>query len=285
MERPAVAEYPPGAQLATRVIDDYELVWMLRGRARLVNTDDEVWLPPGKLLLIPPAVAHAIVWDPDRSSQHGYVHFGAEHFAAGLPHGFVVHPMTTDDPLAGLCSYLLWLGRRVDDDWRARASPVLRWLLTVFVAGPLPSSDPSLQVPAPVVAAVDHLRAQWSGYPLPRITVPELARAVAVSPGYLQRMFRATFGCSVGEALERARCSRAEMMLAGTSLTADAIGRNCGFADLCHFSHRFAAIHGMPPSTYRALAFGAPSLLDDPGIRRFAELIWTWSPGVPSRAR
>ena len=33
MQRPALADYPAGARLPERVLDDYELVWMVRGRA------------------------------------------------------------------------------------------------------------------------------------------------------------------------------------------------------------------------------------------------------------
>jgi hypothetical protein len=44
MERPAVADYPPGAQLPWRVLDDYEFVWMLRGQACVTLEDDELSL-------------------------------------------------------------------------------------------------------------------------------------------------------------------------------------------------------------------------------------------------
>jgi AraC family transcriptional regulator len=274
VDRPTVADYPAGAHMPTRVIDDYELVWMLRGRARVMTADGEVALSPGQLLLLPPGVAHSLIWDPTRPSRHGYLHFAAEHFAGHPPRELRLRPMTPHDPLAGLCAYLLWLGRRERDDWRPHVRATLRFLLTVFGSGPLPETEAPPALPAPLAAVVDRLRLEWSQLPLRRVGVDELAQAALVSRGYLNRLFRAAFGHSPGPALEHARCSRAETLLTRTDLTVAVVAQQCGFADLSHFSHRFTAIHGMPPTAYRAAGSRAPSVLDDPGVRRLALLIW-----------
>jgi AraC family transcriptional regulator len=83
----------------------------------------------------------------------------------------------------------------------------------------------------------------------------------------------ASFGLGVAAGLERARCSRVETLLIRTDLTLDTVARQCGFADGSHLSHRFTAIHGVPPRDYRR-AGQVPSVLDDPGVRRLARLIW-----------
>jgi len=74
--------------------------------------------------------------------------------------------------------------------------------------------------------------------------------------------------------MERARLRRAEMLLTGTDLGVEVVGRRCGFADLSHLSHRFSAVHGMSPRAYRAAGASAPSVADDPEIRRLTLLIW-----------
>jgi AraC-like DNA-binding protein len=273
VDRPAVADHPPGAHLARRVIDDYELVWMLRGRARLVTDDAAVPLPPGQLLLLPPGVPHGLAWDPRQPSRHGYLHFGPEHF--DVPPGDIqVRAMTARDPLDGLCAYLLWLGRREQDDWEPAVRATLRFLLATFVDGPLPEPEDRSPLTAPLEAAVAHLRRTWGRLPLRRIGVDELARAAAVSRGYLHRLFHDAFGRGPAPAMERARCSRVETLLTRTDLTVEAIARQCGFADLSHLSHRFAAIHGLSPTAYRTAAARVPSVLDEPGVRRLVQLIW-----------
>lgn len=274
MDRPAVADYPPGAHTPMRVIEDHELVWMLRGRARLGTGDEDLDVSPGELLLVPPGVPHRFAWDPAHSSRHGYVHFTAGHVYPRLPREVRVRPMTSHDPLAGLCAYLLWLGHENADDWRPRVRGTLRFLLDVFVSGPLPDPEAPPVLSRPVAAAVARLRHEWAQPPLRRIGVDELARAALVSRAHLNGLFRAAFGHGPARAMERARCSRAETLLVRTDLTVETIARQCGFADLSHFSHRFTAIHGVPPRAYRAAGGHAPSMLDDPGVRRLALLIW-----------
>jgi hypothetical protein len=123
------------------VLDDCELVWMLHGRARLTSEHGDLPLRPGQLLLLPPGVRHGFTWDRTRASRHGYVHFGLEHLEGRLSPDVRVRELTADDPLAGLCAYLLWLGRHEPEGWQARADDTLRLMLRLFVEGPLPKAD------------------------------------------------------------------------------------------------------------------------------------------------
>jgi AraC family transcriptional regulator len=274
MERPATADYPPGAQLPPRVIDDFEFVWMLRGRARFVTADADLALAPGLLLLVPPGLRHSFVWDPRRPSRHGYVHFGPDSALPELPARVRLLRMTGADPLAGLCAYLLWLGAGEQDGWRDHARQALAYLLRLVHAAPLPAVQAQAALPPALRAAVAHLRARWSDAPLHRIAVGELTTAARVSRGYLNRLFQAGFGLSVSAAVERVRCSRAENLLLRTDLPIEMIAEQCGFADLSHFSHRFTALYGIPPRVYRAAGNRIPSALEHPGVRRLSRLLW-----------
>jgi transcriptional regulator GlxA family with amidase domain len=70
------------------------------------------------------------------------------------------------------------------------------------------------------------------------------------------------------------RCSRAEALLMRTDLTIAAIARQCGYADVTHFSHRFSDIHGISPSADRSLASRSPSVLEHAGVLQLSRLIW-----------
>jgi AraC-like DNA-binding protein len=59
-----------------------------------------------------------------------------------------------------------------------------------------------------------------------------------------------------------------------SDLTVGSIARHCGFADLYHFSHRFARRYGVPPSVYRDVGAPHPSAMDHPGVRRLAHAVW-----------
>jgi AraC family transcriptional regulator len=271
MQRPALADYPPDARLAERTLDDYEVVWMVRGRAT-VTAVEPFPLHPGQVLLVPPGFRHGFLWDRRRPSQHGYFHFAASDLNRPVPAEPRLRTMTPYDPLRGLCAYLLWLGS-LDDDWLGSALPALELLVALLDDGPLPDTEPAAPMPSALRAALTYLRDAWSRTPLPRIGVAELAASSGVSRGYLGRMFRAAFTLSAGDALERVRCARAEALLARTDLTVQAIAHQCGYADSSHFTHRFTAIHGIPPTVYRNRAGAVPSVLDHPGVRRLDRVL------------
>jgi AraC family transcriptional regulator len=271
VQPPRIADYPPGARLPARVIGDYEFVWMLRGRARFVTEGAAEPLGPGQLLLVPPRLRHGFDWDPTRPSRHGYVHFGLDDAGCELPGEVRLVRMSSDDPLSGLCAYLLWLGADTGRGWREPARRTLRFMLALVHAGPLPECEPPL--PHGLLGAVAYLRREWSGAPLRRMPVAELAGAARVTRGHLNRLFHNGFGQSTAAALERIRCARAEILLTRTDLPVEVIAGECGFADPSHFSHRFTAIHGIPPRAYR-IAGGGPSVLDHPGVRRLSRLLW-----------
>ncbi|WP_051793296.1 AraC family transcriptional regulator [Kibdelosporangium aridum] len=249
-----VADYPAGARLPTRVIEDFEFVWMLRGRATFRSADTDVVLTPDVLLLVPPGLEHSFDWDPKRPSRHGYVHFDRSDLASQVQ----VRPMR--DPLTGLCGYLLSEDRAVEQ--------TLDLMLTVIRLG---APDPDRRIPGPIRLAVEYLREHWATMPLRRIAVAELAAAAHVSRGYLNRLFQRAFDLSAATALEHIRCARAETLLARTDLTVDAIAKQCGFADVSHFSHRFTLVHGVSPSLYRP--HPVSSVLDHTGLRELNRLI------------
>jgi AraC family transcriptional regulator len=128
-------------------------------------------------------------------------------------------------------------------------------MLTLLENGPLPNGEGRPEVRRPVAAAVSYLQHEWSHLPLRRVGVTEIATAAHVSRGYLNRLFRDTFGSSVSVALEHLRCSRAEALLTRTDLTIAAIARQCGYADVTHFltdSAAFTAFRRLPTAASRA---------------------------------
>jgi len=271
---PSVADYPAGARMHPRVIEDFEFVWMLRGDAWFVTGERVTGLSPGRLLLVPPDVPHRFEWDQRQASRHGYVHFRPHgNVAAGLADPRT-HRMTEHDPQAGLCAYLLWLGREQPAGWQGAVQRTLAALTTLVVSGPLPTDGSHEPLPVPIETAVGYLRRAWTAMPLGRIGVAELATAASVSRSYFSRRFRAEFGMGASEALEGLRCIRAETLLLHTDMTIGSVARNCGFADVYHFSHRFKLRYGIAPSEYRPSRGGGSSALDHPGLRRLASAVW-----------
>ena len=266
VERPAVAQYPPGATLAKRTIDDHELVWPLQGRAVFSSNSGDTALAADELLLVPPGLPHSFSWDPRRTSRHGYLHFSLG------PADAHTQPLTRrmgeQDPITGLLRYLLWLGTE-PPGWRPRAAHTVGLLVTLLAAGPLPAVRPSGH--PGLERALDHVARRWRDMPLVQPTLCELAGAARISESVLARAFHAEYGRSPAAALEGSRLLRARDLLRETALSVESIGRACGFADGAHFAHRCRAVWQVSPRELRA---GVPVEVE-PALERLGHRLFS----------
>jgi quercetin dioxygenase-like cupin family protein len=84
MQGPSVADYPRGARMGPRVIDDCEFVWMLRGQALFVTEGEEWPLSPGHLLLVPPGVRRSFCGTGDAPAGTGTSTSALSKWAGGM---------------------------------------------------------------------------------------------------------------------------------------------------------------------------------------------------------
>ncbi|MEO3749397.1 helix-turn-helix transcriptional regulator [Streptomyces sp. B6B3] len=281
---PAVADYPPGSSFGPRRARSYEFVWLLAGSATWTRdaadpADAALALAPGTLLLVRPGMWDAFRWDPARPTRHAYVHFHTRGGPADAGWPLTRELSGRRDPMAALCRHLLRLGTDRPPDWREHARATLRLLLLTFVGGPCPARSSAEPLPEPVLAMLAAVRERWADGVARPVPLPALAAAGGVSVSTLCRMFRRRFGLGPVEALERLRLARSEPLLWLSDLPLGAIATQCGFADAYHFSRRFRAAYGVPPSAFRALPPEAapPSPAESGGLAALAALL---PPGV-----
>ena len=124
---------------------------------------------------------------PGSPSRHGYVHFGIADVGRDVEPRVRLTRMSGVDPLAGLCAYLLWIGRSHHVDWQVWARRALEFMVSLVESGPLPSVEVTPALTGPMHAAISHLQRQWAHLPLRRIGVDELAGHAHISRGYLNR--------------------------------------------------------------------------------------------------
>ncbi len=86
------------------------------------------------------------------------------------------------------------------------------------------------------------------GYPW---SVPAMAEQVHLSPGYLQSLYKSTFGISCMEDVIQCRVQLAkERLVHGRQRIAD-IAALCGYPNVEHFSRQFRQLVGSTPRAYR----------------------------------
>lgn len=278
--RPAVAGYSAGMRLGPRRLHDFEFVWMLAGHARWRRHDTpaEHILEPGLLLLARPGMRDELAWDRRRSSRHGFVHFSLspEPTADDWP---LIRAIAPPAPIGALLDYLLWLAQEPDRTWQRAAEETISTILRIFVNGPLPDPSSFQPVePAPLAAALDHVRREWNQRGIRPMPMAELATAAAVTREHLGRLFASHYGLGIITALERVRLARAAGLLVRTNLSITDIAHDCGFPDPLHFSRRFRAGYGSSPRTYRKTNIEAGTLTT-PGLVRLTHRLSREPPG------
>lgn len=87
-----------------------------------------------------------------------------------------------------------------------------------------------------------------------KVSLDDLARAAAVSPSYLIRLFKRQLETTPHDYLLRYRISRAKELLAETTLTSAVIAERVGFTSESNFSYRFKQMVGQGPRAYRQSA-------------------------------
>lgn len=286
---PAVADYPPGSTFGPRAARYFQFVWVLRGHASWswsgagsgVGAGATVDLAPGELLLVRPGMRDSFTWDRRRPTRHAYVHFtgtGGPDLPAPAAWPLVRPFEHRGGVMAALTSYLLLLGDARPAGWQRHAADALRLLTRAFVAGPVES--PGHELPPLIASAAGHVADRWSDGVTVPLSVAELARAAGAAPSTLTRAFRREFGVGPVTALERIRLARAEPLLTMSNLTLAAIARQCGFRDAYHFSRRFRAVYGVPPTGFRR-AGGQPGPAED-RLRPLAARLTPATPTTPT---
>lgn len=94
-----------------------------------------------------------------------------------------------------------------------------------------------------------------------RLSVSEIALAVAAPPARLARAFRTVYGVSIATFARTVRLNQASERLTRSDDPIPVIARDAGFADQSHFTRAFRTLKGMTPARYRR------ELADFPGRR------------------
>ncbi|RXZ80296.1 helix-turn-helix domain-containing protein [Paenibacillaceae bacterium] len=111
-----------------------------------------------------------------------------------------------------------------------------------------PEENGRLRPDAALAAQVDEMIAtQYKE----KLTLPMLARSLAISPYHLQRVYTQVRGYSPAEKTERVRLAHAQQLLAQSGGTIAEIGAAVGYGSPSYFTSWFCRRVGISPLAYR----------------------------------
>lgn len=96
------------------------------------------------------------------------------------------------------------------------------------------------------------------GFIFQPMTVENIAAAMGYSLSHFKTKFRALFGATPHKWILMERLKNAKFLLTSTALSIAAIGQNCMFRSITHFSKCFKETYGITPSEYRKRAINMP---------------------------
>lgn len=96
----------------------------------------------------------------------------------------------------------------------------------------------------PIATAVRHIGRTLHGV----CRVADAAAAAGLEPHYFSTVFRAEVGESPSRYILRRKMDEARRMLGQPGTTVTDVAQSLGFSDVAHFSRRFKAVYGVPPS-------------------------------------
>ena len=272
-------EGPNYATWRSRGTTNYLLILTVAGYGRFGHAGGDLQAGPGDAVLLKPGTRHdyGTAARPPRSWELLWVHFlprphweawlnwpeaapGLRHLALGTE---TATRTRVEDALTAMHRYATGgLARR--DDFALNALEAA--LLWCDAANPQTAAgDAHLD---PRIRRARTLLRERLGEPVP---VPELARAVALSPSRLAHLFKEQTGQTPQQFVEQERIARAQQLLAFTSRSVAAIAEEVGFASPFYFAARFKKHTGLTPRDWRR----------DEAARRSA----TGAPGFPPTSR
>jgi AraC-like DNA-binding protein len=233
----------------TRVIDSHELIFVRSGRLGVFEESDVFDLHAGQSVLFHAGRKHGGTtnYAPDLS-------FYWVHFLLPKPSRTkqrMVLPKTATLRRPEVLTELL--RRYLDEREAGRLDDVTGGALLLLMFREIERASEQAQATGAGYVLAERAWQYIVAHAHRPISTADVAGHLRCNPDYLGRVFRATRGVSIVEAIHRRRIHEARKMLIDGEMNIEEIASASGFSDACYFRRVFKQSVGMSPRKFRQL--------------------------------
>lgn len=241
--------YPPGRTLGPRTQSFFQLVFLLRGQCRIRIDEKEYLIDPGNAFLLIPGRDEFFAFDPQKPTEHTWLHFQWRGEPPELPGGMPVLPFVV--ALTPRMTSLMRLGIDSQRPENPQESCLLCHLAECIWLEFLAQRPDDFAATPPLHPAVgrvqDYIDIHWRE----ELTLGALARHGHVTPRHLIRLFRQHLDQTPIQYLWNLRLTRAIGLLQSSGLRIGEIADQTGFQSPAHFARAIKEKTGLTPRALR----------------------------------
>lgn len=235
-----------GWNIPMRTINNHELVFVIKGRGKIVYEKREVTVSENDVVYFYPGIKHALYVEDEPYMEFYAVHFSPEENEKKLNLPDIFNIKGNFKP-AELMGELLktWSGREYMFEWRQELlmSEIIYTLYKLMYIKNEVSASNDIRI----TRVIDYIHKN----PYEKHTVESLCRISELKKSFFCENFKKLTGLSPISYCIKLKLEFSKSMLMESDMTIRKIALKCGFNDEFYYSRMFRKYFGISPSEYR----------------------------------
>ena len=210
---------------------------------------DDIWtyMPPYQVLFFPPYVEGNYRALPGKPYVNHWVSFYTDEkyiLNSSIPSATPIQVSAQD--ILSYIFHMIATENCFNNEFRSQSIDNLFHLLFYKINEYMSSEHTSLR------GELNKIRFEMQSNPSFDWSVPYIAKQLNISVGYLQNIYKKTFGISCMNDIFEQRIALAKNYITQSSYSITEVAEICGYKNVEHFCRQFKKLTGMTPSEFRA---------------------------------
>lgn len=236
----------PEWRIRPHVVDNYDITYIIKGKARYIIDGEIIELEAGDVLYLTDGMEKQAITYPN-----SLMHCFSVNFSPKYPGVKAVPPEFPRRSHIGAQKDIIEMFQELTINWtgqqsgyRIKTRALLMLILHRLSEIILYKIDSTFSGDYRINKIIRYISMHYSE----KLTVKELADRVHLDTAYFGHLFKQETGMTVHQYMTQVRVRNAENMLRSGNCKVGEAAESCGFSDVFHFYKSFKLLRGFPPS-------------------------------------